>query len=85
MHVHEVAVQTTTQVNLATVQPRLARTSGAIEYGLFRFQRASMSAAKLDYPGSTLLAVGITPTATAGFSKGLQALPTEFIGRPVYF
>ena len=34
---------------------------------------------------STLLAVGITPTTTAGFSKGLPALPTEFTGRPVYF
>ena len=34
---------------------------------------------------STLLAVGITPTTTACFSKGLPALPTEFTGRPIYF
>ena len=25
------------------------------------------------------------PPTTAGFSKGLPALPTEFTGRPVYF
>ena len=34
---------------------------------------------------STLLALGITPTTTAGFSKGLPALPTEFAGRLVCF
>ena len=34
-------------------------------------------------PASTLLAVVITPTTTAGFSKGFPALPTEFTGRLV--
>ena len=34
---------------------------------------------------SALLAVGITPTTTAGFSKGLPALSTEFTGGPVHF
>ena len=85
LHEHEVAVQTATQPGNCS-PPLGAYRSGAIEHCLLRFQ-AHMRFHVCLRPSwtSTLLAVGITPTTTAGFSKGLPALPTEFTKRLVYF
>ena len=88
---HEVAVQTATQPGNCSPPPGTYR-SGAIEHCLLRFQAHVRFhvCLRLSWPStsvntSTLLAVGITPTTTAGFSKGLPALLTEFTGRLVYF
>ena len=85
LHEHEVAVQTAPQPGNCSLPPGTYR-SRAIEYCLLRFQvhvRFHVCL-RLSWT-STLLAVGITPTTTAGFSKGLPALPTEFTGKLVYF
>ena len=85
LHEHEVAVQTATQPGNCSPPPGTYR-SGAIEYCRLRFQvyLRFHVCLRLSWT-STLLAVGITPTTTAGFSKGLPALLTEFTGRLVYF
>ena len=53
--------------------------SNRVSSAPFRFQ----ACLRLSWT-STLLAVGITPTTTAGFSKSLPALPTEFTGMVWY-
>ena len=55
--------------------------SGATEHCLFGFQvhMRFHACLRLSWT-SALLAVGITPTTTAGFSKGLPTSPTEFTG-----
>ena len=89
LHEHEVAVQTATQPGNCSPPPGTYR-SGAIEYCLLRFQVYIRFHVCLRLSWTStfyLLAVGITPTTTAGFSKGLPAfsLLTEFARRLVYF
>ena len=74
LHEHEVAVQTATQPgNCSASPPPGTYRSGAREHCLFRFQVIVYVrfhvCLRLSWT-STLLAVGITPTTTAGFSKG---------------
>ena len=86
LHEHEVAVQTATQPGNSSPPPGTTYRSGATEHCLLSFQvhvRFHVCL-RLSWT-STLLAVGITPTTTAGFSKGLSALLTEFTRRVVHF
>ena len=62
-------MQTTTQPGKCSPPPGTYRT-GAMECPPFRFQVCL----RLSWTSTLLLAVGITPTTTAGFPKGLPAL-----------